>query len=216
MPGPGGETMSYKLIIFDFDGTLADSFPWFVRMVNQVADKYHFRRIEEAEIDRLRGYDARHLIRHLGIPVWKMPLIARYMKRVMAAEIHQIRLFEGIPDLLRELSRRGVLLAMVSSNSVPNIRKVLGPEIADLFRYYECGGSIFGKKAKFEKVLKRSGIPASEALCIGDEIRDLQAARQAQIAFGAVAWGYTTVEALQAQAPTTVFSSLDSITAVYA
>lgn len=208
--------MSYKLLIFDFDGTLADSFPWFVGIVNQVADKYRFRRIEEREVDTLRSYDARHLIRHLGIPFWKLPFIARHMKRLMAREIHQIRLFEGMPELLRQLSQRGVQLAMVSSNSVANIRRVLGPEISGLFKYYECGGSIFGKKAKFRKVLKLSGMSASEALCIGDELRDLEAARQAQIAFGAVSWGYTSVEALRAQAPATIFSTLDGIAAVYA
>ncbi len=206
--------MAYKLIIFDFDGTIADSFPWFVRMVNQVAEKYRFRRIDEAEVDTLRGYDARRLVRHLGIPFWKMPFIARHMKRMMAREIHQIALFEGIPDLLRQLSERGILLAMVSSNSVDNIRRVLGPEVAALFQYYECGGSIFGKTAKFEKVLRQSGVPASDALCIGDEIRDLEAAKRANIAFGAVSWGYTTVEALSAQSPTTIFKSLDGIAAV--
>lgn len=208
--------MSYKLLIFDFDGTLADSFPWFVRIVNQVAEKYRFRRIEEAELETLRGYDARGLIRHLNIPFWKMPFIARHMKHLMAREIHHISLFDGIPELLQDLSRRGVRLAMVSSNSVENIRRVLGPEIASLFQYYECGGSIFGKKAKFRKVLKLSGISESEALCIGDEIRDLEAARRARIPFGAVSWGFTTVEALRAQSPAAIFSSLDGIAALSA
>jgi len=208
--------MSYKLLIFDFDGTIADSFPWFVGIVNQVAEKYRFRRIDESEIEALRSFDARRLIQHLEIPFWKLPFIARHMKRQMAREIHQITLFEGIPDLLRQLSERGIQLAMVSSNSVENIRRVLGPEVAGLFRYYECGGSIFGKKAKFRKVLKQSGVPEAEALCIGDELRDLEAARQAHIAFGAVAWGYTDVEALRAQSPTAVFSSLDGIATLHA
>lgn len=207
-------SMSYKLLIFDFDGTLADSFPWFVRIINQVAEKYRFRRIEDAELDTLRSLEARHLIRHLRIPVWKMPFIACHVKRLMAREIHQIALFEGIPELLRQLSERGVRLAMVSSNSVDNIRRVLGPEIAGLFQYYECGGSIFGKKAKFLKVLKLSGVSQHEALCIGDELRDLEAARRARIPFGAVSWGFTTEEALRAQSPTTVFSSLDGIAAL--
>lgn len=206
--------MTYKLMIFDFDGTLADSFPWFVRMVNQVAEKYNFRPVEEAEIDMLRGYDARRLIQYLRIPFWKLPFIARHMKRQMAEEIHHINLFEGIPELLHELSQRGVQLAMVSSNSVDNIRRVLGPEIAGLFQYYECGGSIFGKKAKFRKVLKLSGVSAGDALCIGDEIRDMEAARRAKIPFGAVSWGYTKVEALRAQSPATIFSNLDGIAAL--
>lgn len=208
--------MSYRLLIFDFDGTLADSFPWFVGILNQVAEKYRFRRVVAAEVDTLRGYDARHLVRYMGVPFWKLPLIARHMKRQMAREIDRITLFEGIPELLRQLSARGVRLALVSSNSVDNVRRVLGPEISGLFQYYECGGSLFGKAAKFRKVLRKSGVPATEALCIGDELRDLEAARQARIDFGAVAWGYTDVEALRARAPKAVFASLEGIAAVYA
>ena len=46
--------MKYRLVIFDFDGTLADSFPWFVGTLNAVADKFKFKRIEEGAIERLR------------------------------------------------------------------------------------------------------------------------------------------------------------------
>jgi phosphoglycolate phosphatase len=103
------------------------------------------------------------------------------------------------------------VLAVVSSNTHANVRGVLGPEIAALFKYYECGASIFGKKAKFHKILKHSGIPHYEAICIGDEIRDCEAARSENIAFGAVAWGYTRLEALQAHAPDEVFVRVDEI-----
>ena len=70
---------------------------------------------------------------------------------------------------------------------------------------------MFGKAARFRKVLRRSGILPPDAICIGDEIRDLDAARRAGIAFGAVAWGFTRAEALQARGPNVLFSSLDEI-----
>jgi phosphoglycolate phosphatase len=49
----------YRLAIFDLDGTLADSFPWFSRVLNDVADRYRFKRVAPQEIDALRTMDAR-------------------------------------------------------------------------------------------------------------------------------------------------------------
>lgn len=203
--------MKYKLVIFDFDGTLANSFPWFISVFNSIADKYQFKRVEASEVDTLRGYDARKMIKHLGVPVWKLPLIASYLKRLMAQNVAHISLFEGVDDLLRDLSEKGVTLAVVSSNSYANIRQVLGPENAALITYYECGASLFGKHAQFRKILKKSRIPRSQTLCIGDEIRDIEAARREDLPFGAVAWGFTNVEALKAHAPAEVFSRIEEI-----
>jgi phosphoglycolate phosphatase len=62
-------------------------------------------------------------------------------------------------------------------------------------------------------VLRRSGVSAREAIAIGDELRDAQAARRAGIAFGAVAWGYTSIAALQAVKPAHVFFSIEDIAA---
>ncbi len=70
-------------------------------------------------------------------------------------------------------------------------------EHAALISHYACGASLFGKAAKFRRVLKAAGIAPQDAIAIGDEVRDVEAARDAGIAFGAVAWGYATVDALK-------------------
>jgi phosphoglycolate phosphatase len=203
--------MRYRLVIFDFDGTLADSFPWFVATINTVADRYRFRRIEDGELDRLRGYSAREMVRHLGIPSWKLPLIASHIRKLKARDRGAIGLFPGVGALLGQLSDRGVVLAIVSSNSEENVRQILGPEGAASIRYYACGASLFGKKAGFRKVLRKCGVRPGEALCVGDELRDLEAAREVGIPFGAVTWGYTTAEALSAQAPEALFERVEQI-----
>src|SRR3954447_11094520 len=68
--------MAYKLVIFDFDGTLADSADWMRRTINQLAERYDFKRIADDEFETLHGRDNRAIVRHLGVPAWKMPLIA--------------------------------------------------------------------------------------------------------------------------------------------
>ena len=206
MPNPAP-----KLIIFDFDGTLADSFPWFTRVLNDVADRYRFRRIEPHEVELLRSYSGRQVMQHLRAAPWKIPFIAAHMRRLKARDIDQVPLFPGVPALLRHLSDAGITRAIVSSNALANVRHVLGSENAALIDHYECGVSIFGKKARFLKLLKATGVSPADALSIGDEIRDAEASRAAGIRFGAVSWGYTTPAALQAQRPAMMFTSLDQI-----
>ena len=99
--------MRYRLVIFDLDGTLADSFPWFSRVLNDVADRYRFKRVAPHEIDALRTMDARALMRHFGIPAWKMPFIANHMRKRKSRELDQTRLFDGRrPDAAGAVRRR--------------------------------------------------------------------------------------------------------------
>jgi phosphoglycolate phosphatase len=196
----------YKHAMFDFDGTLADTLPWFFIAVNRMAEKHRFNRIEAGDVEVLRGYSARQIVAHLGVPAWKLPRIAIDMRRLMAQDIRQIRPFEGIGEMLQGLSDKGVALAVVTSHAYDNGYQVLGPEHAALIRYYECGASLFGKRRKLRSVLKQSGVRTGEAIFIGDEIRDIEAARAEGIPFGAVAWGYPHVEALEACAPAEVFA----------
>jgi phosphoglycolate phosphatase len=206
--------MKYKLLIFDFDGTLADSFPWFVNMVNSVARQYNFRAVADEEIDGLRRLSALQLVRHLGIPLWKMPMIANYVRQHMMNEREGITLFAGIDQVLAQLHAAGVTLALVTSNAYANVEHVLGAKNLALMTYMECDVSLFGKPARYRKVLKQSGLQRHEILSIGDEIRDIEAANQERIPFGAVAWGYTHIDALRKHAPAEVFMQVDDILTV--
>ena len=203
--------MQYKLVIFDFDGTLANSFPWLLSVLDGLADKYRLRRIDQSEIETLRGYTARQMLAYYRVPFWKMLLIGNDFRKWMARDIEQIHLFPGIDRVLEQLSALGVELALVTSNAAANVHKVLGPANAARIDYYECGVSVLGKEGRFEKVIRKSGVRPEEVLCIGDEIRDLEAARKVNLAFGAVSWGYARLEALLAHAPQFVFHSVDDI-----
>src|SRR5215204_798138 len=102
---------------------------------------------------------------HLGVPAWKLPLIARHMRSLSARDIDELQLFNGIDTVLRSLSKAGLVLAVVSSNSEENVRRLLGPGLAELIGHFACGASLFGKAAKLRKVLKASGVSPAEVIC---------------------------------------------------
>lgn len=201
----------YKLIIFDFDGTLADTFLWFMSIANQVADKYKFKRIKKSEVETIRGYSASKVMKHLEVPLWKMPMIANHIRALMAKDIDKIVLFEGVDSLLQQLSGRGARLAVVSTNAYGNISRALGIKNVALINYHECGVSIFGKSAKLRKIIRESGVKYSESIFIGDEVRDIVAAKNVNIASGAVSWGYNKIELLKEQHPDELFVGIDEI-----
>lgn len=213
--GPVQDERGFRLAIFDFDGTLADSFPWFIGVLNGVADRYGFKRVQADEVERLRGLDARQIMRHLRVPNWKLPFIANHMRQLMARDIGGIRLFDGVPEMLRALTDRGVTIAIVSSNSVENIHCILGPEAAGRVAHYGCGASLFGKAAKFRKVLRTTGVPAELAVGIGDEVRDIDAARKLGMGCAAVGWGYAREDALAARRPDRLLTRVEEISGLF-
>jgi phosphoglycolate phosphatase len=206
--------MRYRLAIFDFDGTLADSFPFFLSVFNKIADEHGFRRIDHAHVERLRHYGTREMMREVGMPAWKLPLAAASFKTLMRENAGQVRLFPQVDHVLRELARDNVKLTIVSSNAEDNVRQVLGPELSPLISQYECGMSIFGKTARIRKVLKRAAMAPDSALYIGDQTTDADAARRAGVAFAAVHWGYAPIEALRKVAPEHEFDLPASLAAI--
>jgi phosphoglycolate phosphatase len=203
--------MGYELIIFDFDGTLADSFSFVAGLMEDISDRYHLPRVSEEQIRQYMRLDLKESIRAVQMPFWKIPLIAADVRKRMASEIDRICLFDGIEGVLHGLVARQKRIAVVSSNATGNIQKALGHENAALIQHFEGGVSIFGKTPKIRKVMQHMGADPSKTLYVGDETRDIQAAHQAGVACGSVAWGYTDVDALEALAPELVFYKVDEI-----
>jgi phosphoglycolate phosphatase len=203
--------MKYRLAIFDFDGTLADSFPFFIRVFNQLAEQHRFKRIDPDLVPTLRHYNARQMMEHVGMPAWKLPFVAKSFISLMRQNAASISLFEDIDNTLLHLVNKGVTLAIVSSNSYDNVSQILGSANTKLIDQFECGMSIFGKPTRIQKVLKKTGISCREAIYIGDQVTDLEAARQEKVAFGAVSWGYGTIESLREHFPEEEFDSVSSM-----
>jgi len=146
----------------------------------------------------VRRMSARQAIRHVGLPAWKLPFVSRHMRALATRDVDSVRLFSGIEPMLIELDRAGVILALVSSNSEANVRHALGV-LSLRFRHFACGAGLFRKAKRLRRVMRICGVTPEATLAIGDELRDLDAAREVGCAFGAVSWGYTLPDVFAAR-----------------
>jgi phosphoglycolate phosphatase len=201
----------YRLAIFDFDGTLVDSLPWFRTSLQETIARFDLAPVSPEELEAMRGLSARDIMARLKVSMWQLPAIVSDMRKRKLAAASETSLFAGIPAMLSDLQSQGIKTAIVSSDSEASVRQVLGPATAQITRF-DCGAAVFGKHWKFRRVARKLGAKPSETICIGDELRDIEAADTAGMDSGAVAWGYALPAALQAAGPTHFFNAIDEIT----
>jgi phosphoglycolate phosphatase len=200
--------MRHELVLFDFDGTLADSLGWVAGAMDRLAVRMNLPRMSPEALERYRESSPASIMSGMGIPLWKIPRIVTEMRRMMNEDIGTIRLFPGVEEFVHRMRGCGVKLGVVSSNSEENVRRVLGPELAGQFVVMGCGASILGKPPKLRRAAREAGVPLERTLYVGDELRDLEASAKAGMEFAAAGWGFTRPETFRARAPLAVFLSI--------
>jgi phosphoglycolate phosphatase len=201
----------YENVIFDFDGTLADSYQWFLSIFDEIAQRYSLPRLDQSELLQLRKVDIRQISRQFNIPLWKIVQIGSHVQKKMASQIDKVLLVDGMQAVLDQLAAAGVRMAVVTSNAEENVKQVLGPVNVSRFEAFEAGVTLYGKKAKIDKVLMKMDVDPRRVLSIGDELRDMKSSHQAGVAFGAVGWGATELDVFRTHNPDELFTQPEEI-----
>lgn len=200
----------FDLLVFDFDGTLANSAGWLRSILPDLSRRFGFRCPEEDELEVLRHKPPREVMRILQIAGWKLVFMAMYV-RERAAKAEAFPLFDGMSDVLQAIAAREMKIAVVSSNAEANVRRALGPDLSALVTSWSCGAGLFGKAKHFRKVLRETRVAPGRALSVGDETRDIEAARLVGMKTAAVAWGFGMKPALEAAGPDLMFDTVDEL-----
>ena len=185
-----------KVILFDFDGTIADSFQSFLSMLDIVAKKYGFAPIPPDAIPAMRNENARDLVKKLHVPFYKIPFMAHDFKQMQKKEIASIKPIPGISDVLQLLKEKGFQLGILTSNGRKNVEAFLEHNNLQLFDYLMADSGFLGKDKKMRKFLDLYGLVCDEVMYVGDEIRDIQASRNVGLAVVSVTWGFNSRDGL--------------------
>ena len=195
--------MKYRALIFDFDGTIADTLGESRRIFNEIASDYGIRQVEEHEIAVLRHLSLKQILSELKIPKRRVPSIIARGTGMMRANIDQLQLIDGMKDALTELRNHTDSFGILTSNTTANVDVFLRNHgIRDLFEFVSSTSKLTGKARHLRAIRKTFSIPNTEMLYIGDELRDVKAAQKAKIPHAAVSWGFNSRESLAKEKPT--------------
>ncbi len=195
-----------KVLIFDFDGTLADTFEVGLGIFNQLSEEFGFRPIVEAEIPAARKMTARELIEAYGISHRKVPQIAARGLKLLHGRMGEVRPFAAIPEVLQTLRSRGYVLGILTSNSEENVRLFLQRSGLEIFQFVRTSSRLFGKAREIRHLLRKYRWAKQEVVLFGDECRDIEAARKSGLPIVAVSWGFNSPEALAKLQPEALIS----------
>jgi phosphoglycolate phosphatase len=191
-----------KVIIFDFDGTIADSFDAVFTISNRLAPQFGYPITSLEEANELKNLSSREIIKRSKVPVFKLPFLLRRLRSELNREIARLEPIPGIKDALVELKRQGHHLGIVTSNSRQNVIAFLEAQaMRELFDFVDSGLTLFGKGRIIQQILRQKHIDPGTAIYVGDETRDIEAARKIGIKVIAVCWGFNSCEVLAAQSP---------------
>ena len=202
--------MQIRGIIFDFDGTLADTLPVVVQAFQETFQKYTGRSFTREEIYRQFGPSEE------GMVAWAVPdrsdeALADYVHRYRVIHREGASLFPGVMAMLKMLRDRGVLLAIVTGKGAQTAQ--ISMEQLGLSPYFDhlVVGSPFGpnKPEGIREVLQAWGMPAVEAAYVGDMPYDMQAAREAGVTALGAGWAPTATIQPGNACASAVFDTVD-------
>lgn len=186
-----------KTLLFDFDGTIADSFEMMLEIAHEITG---IPIPDEEEMNRLRALPIPKIMRELHIPLLKVPKLVMQGRHQMHARIGELVPFPGIPEALTSLKTSGFDLYVMSSNSPEGVRAFLrNHDLDGIFDDVYGNVGLFSKATAIHKLLKQKQIEKSDCFYIGDELRDVIAAAQVGVRCVTVAWGYQAASVLHAR-----------------
>ena len=198
-------------VIFDFDGTLADTEKCSVEIYNELAEKYGYTKFCDEDVKILKQQTWTELFKLSGIPLSKIPKILKEGQSILFERISEIKpCSSGFSELISSLKKHIQAIGVISSNTRNNIEKFFSTHCAEQPDFI-LNASLFSKSSKINYILKKNKINSSEAIYVGDEIRDIEAAAKSNVRSVCVSWGYNDIFSLMKAKPVFIVDSFDEL-----
>lgn len=192
-----------KTIIFDFDGTIADTIDIFFSIINEkLAPQFGYAPLNSDELSHIRNAHPREVLKKYGFSALKLPLLVLKARAELAKSIDSVNIQQGIKQVLIQIKEQGIHCGLLTSNSRSNVVRFLRNHgLSSIFDFVYTGKHLFGKDHILRRVLRKRKLNRETTVYIGDEVRDIEAARLVGIRVAAVTWGYNNKNVLKAKEP---------------
>lgn len=206
--------MQKPLLIFDFDGTIADTKNLIIEIGNIYASEIGEGPLSQEDINIYRDKGALSLMAKRNFSIFKVMKLLKRGSEIFAEKSESVKLVPGIVQAISNITDEGIEVAIVTSNTEESVRKIAGSlseKIAGIFPEKD----IFGKAAKLKKVVKEFGVNPKDVFYVGDEPRDMAAAIKAGIHPVGVTWGFGSKESLVSAGAEIIINSPEELNRLY-
>jgi phosphoglycolate phosphatase len=201
----------YKMVLFDFDGTLGNTEHIAFNIYNALAKKYDYRLVDKGEIADIKHMHALEVMKYVNMPLHEAPFRLNEGKRMMNKEMEKIDAF--IPDIeefFRGLAEQVDHIGILTSNTKKNVNIFLKRHKISEVEFIMCS-ALMSKSKKLKKVMKKYKFVPEDILYVGDEARDVDACKKTGVPIAAVSWGYNNRESLMQMNPEYMIDNLKEL-----
>jgi phosphoglycolate phosphatase/pyrophosphatase PpaX len=201
-----------KAIIFDLDGTLADTLPLCIKSFQLAFEEVTGIKYPESKITQFFGQTEEGIVKSLSPDNWQKCLDT-YVR--IYTENHHLcpSIFDGTREILDFIKQNNFKMAMVTGKGEHSVYITLDYYgIRDYFEFVETGSNDGIIKDKcIEKILNRWQIPANQAIYVGDQPSDIVYSRKTGVLPVAVTWASTTthIDLLKKENPYKIFEKTE-------
>lgn len=200
-----------KIIIFDFDGTIADSFPPMVKILKKQVKEMGYGDLTDKQIEIMRSMRPLDIITHFKFPFWKIPKLIQTVREELFNQIDKVKVFQGINELINNLKTKKIKYGILTSNSKKTVEAFLNINKLEGFDFIESETNIFKKSSHLAFIIKKYFLNKKDVIYVGDEVRDIEACREVGVDIISVTWGYNNKAVLEKNRPTFIVNSPSEI-----
>ncbi len=188
-------------VIFDFDGTLANTIDLVGRLYNDNARAFGALPVDLKELPELRKMGYKKAMKAKKIRWTNLPKIILFISREMKKHMAEVDPYPGVVPMLKRLVADGYPIGVLTSNNAGLVYDFLKAHDFPDFNFVVAEKTIFGKDKALRKIMKRHNLRTDEIVYVGDEPRDVLASKKAGIETIAVTWGVGGVDGLSPSKP---------------
>ncbi len=193
-----------KNIIFDFDGTIADSLDTAEEIMVSLAKRFGVE-LKPNYIETVREHGMRGVIKELRIGPFKLLRILRAFRKSMADKADEYKTFPETLTLLEQLHEEGITMAVVTNSTEKAVEIFCKKHNIHYFKFVKANWKMFGKSTLLSRLMRKHKMDPAETMYVGDETPDITASQKAGIRSGAAGWGNTNIKSLAAKKPSYIF-----------
>ena len=191
-----------RILIFDFDGVLADSLLPMLGYAEQVCRELGISYTPtKADLEALEHMEFSEFGRQLGVPEDQIEIFVSRNFELFTQRKESLQITPGMDSVVRVLSQF-CSLGIITGNSCVVVEKFLTVYgLRNLFQNVLCAEHEGNRLEKILKIKTHTSTPNGEIYMIGDAVSDIRAARKAGVKSIAVSWGHQSKHKLTLEAP---------------